>query len=82
MQEKVRNDKLDIVKVPGEQNPVDLVTKHVSAELVLRHTGTLGIVLGSGRAASAPQFNAARERQHDDAQGTWKVIGGQGCLHP
>ena len=44
----MRNDELDIVKVPGTENPADLFSKHVSAELVRRHTGRLGIVLGSG----------------------------------
>ena len=77
IQEKVRKDKLDIVNIPSEQNATDLSTKHVSAELVRQHTGRFGIVSGSGRATTAPQLNAARERQHDDAQGTWKVMGGK-----
>lgn len=85
IQEKVRNDELDIVKVPGKQNPADLFTKNVPAELLLRHTARLGIVLGSGRATSAPQLNATRQgrldwahprdRHHDDAQGTWQIRG-------
>ena len=42
----------------------------------------IGIVLGSGRAATAPQFNAAAERRHDDAQGIWKVMGSKVvCTH-
>ena len=76
VQEKVRNDELNIVKVPGTDNPADLLTKNVSAELVRRHTSRLGIVLGSGRAVTAPQLSAFQERQHDDAQGTWKVANG------
>ena len=51
IQEKVGNDELDIVKVPGEQNPADLFIKNVSAEVIRRHTGRLGIVLAAG----APQ---------------------------
>ena len=84
IQEKVRNDELDIVKVPGEQNPADLFTKNVPAELIRRHTGRLGIILGSGRAVGAPQLSAVQgrldcarshERHHDDAQGTWEIRG-------
>lgn len=84
IQEKVRNDELDIVKVPREQNPGDLFTKNVPAELIRRHTGRLGIILGSGRAVGAPQLSAVQgrldcarshERHHDDAQGTWEIRG-------
>ena len=38
IQEKVRNYELDIVKVSGEQNPAELFTEHVPAELLRRHT--------------------------------------------
>ena len=76
IQEKVRNDELDVVKVAGTENPADLLTKHVPAELIRRHTVKLGIVLGSGRAATAPQRSAVRDRRHNDAQGTWKIAAG------
>ena len=60
IQEKVRNDELVVVKVAGPENPADLLTKHVPAELIRRHTAKLWIVLGSGRAATAPQLRAGQ----------------------
>ena len=39
-------------------NPVDMLTKHVLAELVLRQMGVLGAELRGGRAETAPQLNS------------------------
>ena len=58
----VRNDELDIVKVPDKANPVDILTKNVQAELILRHTRSLGIQLGSARASTAPQLSSVAGR--------------------
>ena len=70
VQEKVRNNDLDVVKVPGAENPADLFTKNMSAEFVRRHTGRLGILFCSGRAATAAQLSVIRKRHHNDKLGT------------
>ncbi len=42
VQDKVRSGELGVVKVPGEENPVDLLTKHVDAHTLSRHVWRLG----------------------------------------
>ena len=38
----------------GADNPADLLTKHVSRELMMKHMATMGITSEVGRARSAP----------------------------
>ena len=44
-------------KVLGTKNPSDILTKHVPAELLDRHLGTMGVQVQDGRAESAPELN-------------------------
>ena len=55
VQERVRSGDFSLHKVAGEQNPADLLTKPVPAELIRRHTASRGLVSESGRAESAPR---------------------------
>ena len=54
MQERVRTGDFALLKHPGAENPADILTKAVSAELINRHTATAGLSWGDGRPKSAP----------------------------
>ncbi len=58
VQDKVRSGELGVVKVPGEENPADLLTKHVNAQTLSRHVWRLGFEVLHNRASSAPTLNA------------------------
>ena len=58
VQEKVQRNEFDIAKVPGQDNPADILTKNVAAELIHKHTETLGVWIGNGRAQTAPQLSS------------------------
>ena len=47
--EKVRIDAFDIAKVPGHDNPAEILTNNVTAELIQRHTASLGVRIFVGR---------------------------------
>ena len=57
IQDKVRNAELHVAKVPGTNNPADILTKNVPAAEILKHTESLGVELGGGRAATAPHLS-------------------------
>ena len=54
VQERVRSGDYELRKHPGAQNPADLLTKAVNAELISRHTAYAGLRWESGRPATAP----------------------------
>jgi hypothetical protein len=57
LQDTVRDGALKVKKVKGEENPADLMTKHVSAELIRRHCNCLGYEQQTDRAKSAPKLD-------------------------
>ena len=46
------------LKVLGEKNPADLITKHLGAEVIGRHVDTLNMIWIEGRAESAPTLDS------------------------
>jgi len=58
LQDKVRTGELKVAKVAGEDNPADLLTKHVNAATLRKHTWELGFEVLQDRAATAPSLNA------------------------
>ena len=58
LQDKVRMGELHVAKVAGEDNPADLLTKHVNAATLHKHTWKLGFEVLQDRAATAPTLNA------------------------
>ena len=54
LQDQLKGDNLKLVKVPGAENPADIVTKHLNAATSKRHLEGLCMKACSGRAASAP----------------------------
>ena len=58
VQEVRSTNRLTYKKVLGTKNPADMLTKHMSAELLSRHMAVLGAELRGGRAETAPQLNS------------------------
>ena len=54
-QELVREKVIEVIKVPGEQNPADLMTKHLGADVISAHLVRLSCWERSGRAKAAPR---------------------------
>ena len=59
VQEGLRRDDFSLYKVRGDQNPADVLTKHVPRDVLDRHLRTLGLARAGGRAASAPHAQLA-----------------------
>jgi hypothetical protein len=60
LQGKVRGRELEVAKVRGDDNPADLLTKNVGAELIARHCKAIGVERLNTRAESAPQLTMAQ----------------------
>ena len=56
IQEKTRNEEFDVAKIPGEENPADVLTKNVPADILMRHLESMNIELKDDRAESAPNL--------------------------
>ena len=54
IQDRLKSGDFALTKVAGADNPADLLTKHVSRELMTKHMATMGITSEVGRARSAP----------------------------
>ena len=54
LQDQVRTGQVSLTKVKGIENPADLVTKNVTAQLVKKHLEELGASTSKGRAKGAP----------------------------
>ena len=54
IQEKTRQDIFDIAKIPGDDNPSDILTKNVPAELLHKHMYNMHMAVHGDRAKSAP----------------------------
>ena len=52
-QDRLKRGDFSLVKVAGSENPADLLTKHVSRELMMKHVATMGVKGEQGRASSA-----------------------------
>ena len=54
IQERLRTKDFRLTKIPGVENPADILTKHVTRELLEKHLKTMNIIEDFGRASSAP----------------------------
>ena len=66
LQDKVRDGSLTVMKVPGQQNPADMLTKHVPAADVHRHMETLSMKVRNDRADIAPKLDRINDTTRDD----------------
>ena len=56
IQQAVRTGRLDLRKVLGEENPADLLTKHLSAPDMMQHIERLGFSSEAGRSEAVPRI--------------------------
>ena len=54
MQDRIRKGDFTLEKILGADNPSDMLTKHVTRDLISKHMVTLGLSYEDGRAESAP----------------------------
>ena len=66
IQDRIRGGDLQAKKVPGTENPADMLTKHVSAGDLVRHAENLGVSLHSSRAEIAPHLAGVSTIELDD----------------
>ena len=54
MQDRIRKGDFRLEKILGADNPSDMLTKHVTKDLISKHMATIGLTYEDGRADSAP----------------------------
>ena len=57
IQENLRNNEFELVKIPGQQNAADALTKHLDRATLERHVHAMGLRQAYGRAQSAPTLD-------------------------
>ena len=57
IQDRLRKKDFTLTKIPGSDNPADMLTKHVDKSIMSKHMKTLGLRYEGGRAASAPSID-------------------------
>ena len=56
VQDRIQKGDFVLDRVPGVDNPADILTKHVDQTLLSKHLGFMGLVFEDGRAESAPNI--------------------------
>ena len=59
VQQQVRSGDVSLEKIPGQENPADAMTKHLSGPDLKSHLARMGLRAEEGRAASAPQLTTS-----------------------
>ena len=54
VQDRLRKNDFSLTKIPGACNPADILTKHVSRDIMQKHMEFMGLIVETGRAQSAP----------------------------
>ena len=58
LQEQLARDKVDLIKVPGPENNADMMTKHLFAEMIRRHTTRMSLEFREGRSQKAANLQS------------------------
>ena len=58
VQERIREGDIRLFKIPGTENPADLLTKNVPRDTADKHLHAMGIERRAGRAVSAPKLQS------------------------
>ena len=69
LQERVRDKTLTIKKVPGPENPADLMTKYLPVNDMAKHLEFLAVECRANRAEAAPRLAMAQQAPQDRWQG-------------
>jgi hypothetical protein len=54
VQDRLRRGDFKLTKIPGADNPADILTKHVPRDVLMKHMAFMGLTAEGGRAGSAP----------------------------
>ena len=54
VQDRLRKGDFRLTKIPGADNPADILTKHVPRDILMKHMAFMGLTAEGGRAESAP----------------------------
>ena len=60
IQSKVRDGHVELLKIKGADNPADILTKYVSAEILIKMLGKLNLIFMDGRSPVAPELPPER----------------------
>ena len=60
-QDELNDSRLKLTKVGTKDNPADIFTKPVSAEVMNMHLKTMGVRFGEGRARTAPRLQGVHQ---------------------
>ena len=71
IQQAVRSGDLSLTKVAGTENPADLMTKSVPADLAAKHLVKLGFLVVSGRSDKASRLQACTKRELVNSSDYW-----------
>ena len=74
LQDRVATGEIEIMKVKGEVNLADALTKHVEGDKLKQHTRWVGMEITADRHVIMPEVNdddvsAERDDEHDDEDG-------------
>jgi hypothetical protein len=72
VQDRLRHGDFRVRKVPGKENPADLLTKHLPAPEVQAHMESLGFATSTSRAALAPKLSSLNVHGEEDV---WRIEG-------
>ena len=61
-------DRPPLTKIPGEDNSADLMTKHLSINMILRHMLKFNLAHVGGRSEAAAKFHALGEAPRTTAR--------------
>ncbi len=64
----MRSGDIQVAKIPGVENPADLLTKHLAANDMEYHMSRLGLTAETSRAATTPTLTAWRVSVQDPAR--------------
>ena len=68
LQEKEDREGLTFHKVKGTAHPADLMTKHVSAEVMEKHASKVGLIQREGRGSESLKVQGRRSEDQTEAQ--------------
>ena len=74
IQQAARAKWIEYLKVPGEHNPADMLTKHLAEEPRLRHATRCHLEYLPGRPAVAPQLCANEISSVEVSARPWKPV--------
>ena len=66
LQEQLARDKVPLIKVPGPESNADMMTKHLLAEVIRRHTSRMSLEFRDGRSQKAADLQSIAARAPEE----------------